>query len=334
MEKEYDLFELLPGAFPQWIGSANDLPEVRKKIESLPAPPSGGQYLARQFRSGTVVAYTVPAPQGTTVFPPAADPRDPTKVLTSELRFLTEGGYGSSGQTDVNSKLIFRDSPTCINFGGCNRTRACEKCLLLEFVPPAARAKTLPCHQIPLNAQGDTVASLTETTSRVWVERAVERWLKATLARLEGPSVRSARTQKQPSHGSQAAHESGPRVLIVDDDGEVLLTLKRALQDAGYGATTAWSGRQGLRLLRESSFDLVFLDHNLPDLSSEEVLRQLRDITATTPTVVMHATDLSDEDAVRLRRLGACFFVKKERAADLAAIAPSCARAAQCAVHA
>ncbi|HEY6290013.1 MAG TPA: hypothetical protein VI455_00400 [Terriglobia bacterium] len=59
MEARYDLFELPPGGFPQWIDSAVGLPEAKNKMEGLPQPAPGGQYLVRDFYSGTVVAYTV-----------------------------------------------------------------------------------------------------------------------------------------------------------------------------------------------------------------------------------------------------------------------------------
>ena len=59
MEPRYDLFELSPGRFPEWIGSATDFPEAKSKMDSLPLPAPGGQYLIRDFYSGTIVAYTV-----------------------------------------------------------------------------------------------------------------------------------------------------------------------------------------------------------------------------------------------------------------------------------
>ena len=59
MNARYDLFELPPGGFPQWITSAADLPEAKKKMNDLPNPQQGGQYLVRDFFSGNVVAYTI-----------------------------------------------------------------------------------------------------------------------------------------------------------------------------------------------------------------------------------------------------------------------------------
>lgn len=60
MEKRYDLFEFPPGGFPVWIDSASEVSEVTEKMQALPKPASGGQYLVRDFHSGTVVAHRDP----------------------------------------------------------------------------------------------------------------------------------------------------------------------------------------------------------------------------------------------------------------------------------
>ena len=55
---ESNLFELPADGFPQWLGSANDLDEAREKMKALPPPELGGQYLIRDFYSGTNPAVT------------------------------------------------------------------------------------------------------------------------------------------------------------------------------------------------------------------------------------------------------------------------------------
>ena len=60
MDPRYDLFELPPNGFPRWISSAADLEEAKKPLETLPDPPVGGEYLVRDFYSGSVVAYKAP----------------------------------------------------------------------------------------------------------------------------------------------------------------------------------------------------------------------------------------------------------------------------------
>jgi hypothetical protein len=56
----YDLFELPPNGFPQWISSAADLTEAKRQLEALPEPHVGGEYLIRDFYAGSVVAYRAP----------------------------------------------------------------------------------------------------------------------------------------------------------------------------------------------------------------------------------------------------------------------------------
>ena len=323
MEKRYDLFEFRSDAFPRWIGSASDLPEARKKVESLPPPAPGGEYLVREFSSGMVVAYTVPGQHGASIFPPAKDPRDPSDVLKSELSFLASGGYSGSDQTPHKPTRIFRDSPSCINFGDPDLTRPCEKCLLMEFVPPAARSRILPCHQIPLNAQEDTVQTLTAKGSHEGLDKAVQLWLRATIARIEEPRAQAAAARRRVRVRPQAEREHRPRVLIIDDDEGVLTALERVLEDAGCGATTARSGQEALGLLHGGSFDLVLLDHDLPDATGDEILWEIRGMPARIPVLVMQTPKLTDEDAVRLARLGACYFVSKQPLEVFAALVPS-----------
>lgn len=57
MDPRYDLFELPPDGFPRWISSAVDLKEAKRQLEALPDLDKGGEYLIRDFYSGSVVAY-------------------------------------------------------------------------------------------------------------------------------------------------------------------------------------------------------------------------------------------------------------------------------------
>jgi len=60
MDPRYDLFELPPDSFPRWISSAADLKEAKRQLQALPDPEVGGEYLVRDFYSGSVVAYRAP----------------------------------------------------------------------------------------------------------------------------------------------------------------------------------------------------------------------------------------------------------------------------------
>jgi DNA-binding response OmpR family regulator len=67
------------------------------------------------------------------------------------------------------------------------------------------------------------------------------------------------------------------RILVIDDNPDVLRLVQEALTSAGYAVTTAPSGREGVRLGAMSLPDLVLLDIGLPDEDGFRVYRHLRD---------------------------------------------------------
>ncbi|MBX5492381.1 MAG: response regulator transcription factor [Chloroflexi bacterium] len=69
---------------------------------------------------------------------------------------------------------------------------------------------------------------------------------------------------------------SRARLLVIDDDQQLLTALRRALAYEGYDVAVADSGEAGLRLARERPPDLVVLDVLLPGLDGLEVCRRLR----------------------------------------------------------
>lgn len=99
------------------------------------------------------------------------------------------------------------------------------------------------------------------------------------------------------------------RILIVDDDVELVGLLRFALQAAGYDVLTAFDGEQALLRLREAAPDLVILDVNLPRLDGFEVLRTLR-LESQVP-VMMLTVRAAEEDEVRGLDLGADDYLRK-----------------------
>jgi len=115
----------------------------------------------------------------------ANDDRDILEVLKFELTFLEQGGYGRSVRTPWKPTHVFQDSLSCLNFGDPNRTHPCDECLLMQFVPQEHRGESVPCHHIPLTAQGETVETLENQEAQQTLEERVEQWLRATIQRLE-----------------------------------------------------------------------------------------------------------------------------------------------------
>ncbi len=67
------------------------------------------------------------------------------------------------------------------------------------------------------------------------------------------------------------------RILIVEDEQDILSVLEYNLRQAGHDVTTTRSGRDGLRLGKELHHDLILLDLMLPDLSGTDVCKQLKE---------------------------------------------------------
>lgn len=84
------------------------------------------------------------------------------------------------------------------------------------------------------------------------------------------------------------------RLLFVEDDDNIRLALRLALEDEGYEVIEAPDGATGLRLFGETLPDLVLLDLRLPDISGFDVCRQLRAHSLTPIIMVTAQTDTHD----------------------------------------
>jgi hypothetical protein len=115
----------------------------------------------------------------------AHDKEQLLNVLKFELAFLEAGGYGRYVRTPWQATSVFRDSPSCLNFNESTRVHPCHDCLLMEFVPPERRSDNVPCHQIVLNQEGETVDTLYLQDNQVKLEERLAQWLRATIQRLE-----------------------------------------------------------------------------------------------------------------------------------------------------
>jgi CheY-like chemotaxis protein len=120
------------------------------------------------------------------------------------------------------------------------------------------------------------------------------------IAALQDPSPEWGPNEKQ----------AGRRVLIVDRDENALIALKRSLGES-YDVATARGGLEALQLLCQCTFDFVLLDDNVPDLSGEVVVRQVRKLGTGTPVVVMQSVPPSYDLAALYASLGACFFINR-----------------------
>ncbi len=77
------------------------------------------------------------------------------------------------------------------------------------------------------------------------------------------------------------------RVLVVDDERDLLEVLSQQLEAAGYTVVTAGEGRQALEALRSAPFDVVLADIVMPDLDGLQLLQAIREQDLDIPVVLM-----------------------------------------------
>ncbi len=105
------------------------------------------------------------------------------------------------------------------------------------------------------------------------------------------------------------------RVLIIDDEPLMRISVSDALKGEGYEVSEAASGREGLGLAGESGFDVVITDLRLPDIDGIEVLKALRKSSPETMVVLITAFG-AVETAVEAMKYGAYDYVTKPFAMD------------------
>jgi DNA-binding NtrC family response regulator len=106
-----------------------------------------------------------------------------------------------------------------------------------------------------------------------------------------------------------------PSILIVDDEPNVRLTYRAALETEGLEVWEAPDGGAALRAMGEKQFDLAILDMRMPEVSGLELLEQMRQQGIQTPVVIITAYG-DVPHAVRAMRLGAIDFLEKPLTPD------------------
>ncbi len=104
------------------------------------------------------------------------------------------------------------------------------------------------------------------------------------------------------------------RILIVDDEPNILATVAPLLRARGYEVYSAMSGRAGLEALERDKPDLIVLDLGLPDIDGVEVCRLVRE-TSNVPILVLSARG-AEGDKVRALDAGADDYVTKPFGAE------------------
>ena len=62
------------------------------------------------------------------------------------------------------------------------------------------------------------------------------------------------------------------KILIVDDDQDMIMITERWFTKAGYEVSRAASGQEAVDILKKEDFDLVLLDYSMPDMDGKDTL--------------------------------------------------------------
>mgnify|MGYP001231147355 CR=1 FL=1 len=100
------------------------------------------------------------------------------------------------------------------------------------------------------------------------------------------------------------------RVLIVDDEPDLLLMLRVSLEAVGFETGLAADGDVALQRMRAERFDLVLLDVMMPVLDGWSVLEALKDDPGAPPVLVVSAKT-AQQDRERALSLGATAYITK-----------------------
>ena len=109
----------------------------------------------------------------------------------------------------------------------------------------------------------------------------------------------------------------GKRVLIVDDEQDILDILEAILSDAGYEVTKALGGREAIVLAQKNHPDLIMLDIKMPGMDGSQTTDILRNYSSTRdiPIVylssLVHKDDVEEDGHILGSRVGDMYFIPK-----------------------
>ena len=126
------------------------------------------------------------------------------------------------------------------------------------------------------------------------------------------------------------------KILVVDDDPTVQLTIRLLLERAGHSVDVASDGRKGLAKFEAGDFDLLCLDVFMPGMDGLETMRHIHQSRPRTPIIVISGRPIvpdlgTDPDYLAMAtKLGAvCSLPKPFKPATLLATVADCLEAAK-----
>ncbi len=79
------------------------------------------------------------------------------------------------------------------------------------------------------------------------------------------------------------------RILVIDDDEGIRKLFLLSLEGKGFQIDTAESGKQGIEIIQQTKYDLIYLDLKMPGMNGVETLRELRKMDKDVPVYIITA---------------------------------------------
>ena len=100
------------------------------------------------------------------------------------------------------------------------------------------------------------------------------------------------------------------KILIVDDDPEIVKMMSLILKEHGFDPVTASTGREAIEKVRSDLLELVLLDLDLPDMHGKDILRIMKEINEDIATIIITGYG-GEKVAIDLMKAGAVDFISK-----------------------
>jgi DNA-binding NtrC family response regulator len=100
------------------------------------------------------------------------------------------------------------------------------------------------------------------------------------------------------------------RILIVDDESDLRNLLNHVLTQAGYEVVEAPGGEEALNILQRETFDIAFLDIQMPNINGIQVLKYLQKNSPSTKAIMLTGY-AGLKNAMEAKQFGATDFINK-----------------------
>ena len=103
----------------------------------------------------------------------------------------------------------------------------------------------------------------------------------------------------------------GKKILIIDDEADVMMVVVYRLKIKEFVVETAVNGKEGVNIARQSRPDLILLDYRLPDMEAKDVTAQIRACEGLAEAPIVLVTASAENISDKAQECGAVDYISK-----------------------